>query len=258
MVQVNVIALALSLAMLCGASRALAASACGAGGAAQVMVIPSVHKLLNSNPNYSYARLYDMVAAFRPDIVGVEIRQEDLARSADYLRHNYPREMVELSSRYRDRVFGFDWLGDELEGAPVPDDWWTKQSRIKQLERAWNASPPPSDDRLKQRVKELEALSARQDAIANTASPKVLASGPYDKVTAEYYATVAMLTRGTPYALLPQWYAARDRHLADRIVDEIRHHGGCRIVIITGADHHGPVAAAIGTLGSRATLVSVP
>jgi len=258
MIQAKLIALVLSVAVLCNTSLALGASACGSGGAAQVMVIPSLHKLLNSNPNYSYTRLYAIVAGFRPDLVGVEIRQEDLARSEEYLRHNYPREMVELFGLYRDRVFGFDWLGDELKGIPVPDDWWKRQSRIKQLERAWDASPPPLDDRMKQLERELGALSDRQTALGQTATPNALASGPYDKVTADYYRTMAMLTRATPYALLPQWYAERDRHLADRIVTEIRQHPGCRIAIVAGADHHGPIIAAIGTLVMKASILPVP
>jgi hypothetical protein len=222
------------------------------------MVIPSVHKLMLSNPHYSYARLYGIVAAFNPDVVGVEIRQEDLARPADYLKHNYPREMVDLVGVYRGRVFGFDWLGDELAGIPVPDDWWAKRSRIKQLERDWDASPAPSDAGLENLTLKLVALSERRDALESTASPEELASGPYDKVAADYYATAAILTRGTKFAVLPQWYALRDRHIADRIADEIRHRAGCRFAIVTGADHHGPVTAAVAALAGKATLVPVP
>jgi len=222
------------------------------------MVIPSVHKLMLSNPHYSYARLYDIVASFHPDIVGVEIRQEDLARSADYLSRNYPREMVALAGAYRSRVFGFDWLGDELAGIPVPDDWWAKRSPIKQLERDWDASPPPMNPGLKQLNQRLIALGERRDVLDSTASPEELASGPYDAVAADYYATAALLTRDTRFALLGQWYAARDQHIADTIVAEIRHHPGCRIVVVTGADHHGPVTAAVAALGGQATLVAVP
>ena len=128
------------VAIWCHPPGALGAGQCGAG-AARVMVVPSVHKLLRSNPNYTYAKLYGLLAAFHPDLVGVEIRQEDLVRPEQYLQSNYPREMVDLLHRYPDRVFGFDWLGDELAGVPVPADWWTKRSRIKQLERSWDAAP---------------------------------------------------------------------------------------------------------------------
>ena len=244
-------------AMLCSALQAPAAASCGAG-AAQVMVIPSVHKLLRSNPNYSYAKLANIVAAFHPDLVGVEIRPEDLLRPDDYLQRNYPREMVELLHRTPNHVFGFDWLGDELAGRPVPDDWWTKQSRIKQLERAWAASPTPSTPQMKQLTQELETLSNRRDALENTASPENLATGPYDAITAAYYRTAAALTQNTPYAPVTTWYAERDRHLADNVVAQIRLHPGCRIAIVTGADHHGPILAAIATLRIKAVTVTLP
>jgi hypothetical protein len=224
-------------------------------GAAQVMVIPSVHRLLGSNPHYSYARLYDIVAGFRPDLVGVEIRQEDLGRGSAYLQRNYPREMVELADRYRDRAFGFDWLGDELVGRPVPDDWWAKQSRIKQLEHAFDVAAPHFDDRMKRLNRDADALSDRQAALAASATAGALAAGAYDTITAEYYRTVALLTRGTPYALLPQWYAERDHHLDDSVVAQIRLHAGCRIVVVTGADHHGPMVARISALGGGVVLV---
>jgi hypothetical protein len=190
--------------------------------------------------------------------VGVEIRDEDLPRAETYLSANYPQEMVTLLELYRDRAFGFDWLGDELKGMPVPSDWWTKRSRIKQLERAWDASPSPQDDKTKQLTRDFEARSALRDEIARTASPGALANGPYDEVTAEYYRLAFKLTRDTPYALVPEWYAERDRHLADNVADDIRRHPGCRIAIVTGADHHGPIMATIKTLRTNVVLVKLP
>jgi len=143
-------------------------------------------------------------------------------------------------------------------GRPVPDDWWAKQSRIKQLERAFDVAAPHFDARMKQLNRDADALSDRQAALAGSATPGALAGGAYDAITAEYYRTVALLTRGTPYALLPQWYAERDRHLDASVVDEIRLHPGCRIVVVTGADHHGPMVARIGALGGGAVVVPVP
>ena len=77
------------------ASVLLSGHAIAAGAApTRVLVIPSSHKLLAANPLYDYARLYALVAAFTPDLVGVEIRQEDLERPETYLKHNYPQEMI--------------------------------------------------------------------------------------------------------------------------------------------------------------------
>ena len=157
------------------------------GSASSVLVIPSIHRLLAANPLYDYARLYALVAAFTPDLVGVEIRQEDLERPETYLKHNYPQEMIVLEGLYQDRVFGFDWLGDELKGRAVPDDWWTRQSHIKQLERTCSAASPatsPVAAALNARIAE---LSRQRENLLQTASAASLSEGPYDAVTTEYY-----------------------------------------------------------------------
>ncbi len=222
-----------------------------------MLVIPSIHKLLAANPLYDYARLYALVAAFTPDLVGVEIRQEDLERPETYLKHNYPQEMIVLEGLYQDRVFGFDWLGDELKGRAVPDDWWTRQSHIKQLERTCSAASPatsPVAAALNARIAE---LSRQQENLLQTASAASLSEGPYDAVTTEYYRLVAQMTRGTPCEEVSRWYARRDHEIAANIAAAVLQHPGRRIAIVTGADHHGPVVKALSRLGPLVALVRV-
>ncbi len=178
--------------------------------ATSVLVIPSIHKRLAGNSRYSYVDLYSLVAAFQPDLVGVEIRQEDLARPDAYLHHNYPEEMVVLAQAYKDRVFGFDWLGREVEGRAVPADWWTKQSPIKQLERSCGSPQPGMSPRLLELNAQLDAISRQQEQIIGTATAASLSDGGYDRVTADYYKIAAELTRGTRCERLTEWYAERD------------------------------------------------
>ncbi|WP_174298144.1 hypothetical protein [Sphingomonas bacterium] len=97
-------------------------------GRTTVMVMASMHKRLASSKRYTYDDLYSAVARFHPDWVGVEIRNEDLGKPDEYLLDNYPVEMVELAHHFPSRTFGFDWLGDEIAGRPIPKDWWTVQS----------------------------------------------------------------------------------------------------------------------------------
>jgi hypothetical protein len=222
-----------------------------------VVVIPSLHKRLAGNPHYNYADLYGLVASFRPDFVGVEIRQEDLGRSDSYLHHNYPEEMVALARAYKGRVFGFDWLGEELKGRQIPDDWWTKQSRIKQLERACNSAPPPTSPRLAQLGAQLDALYRQQDEIVGTATAASLADGRYDKVTASYYQIGAELTRGTPCEAVSTWFTARDHEISANIVKDVLDHPGRRIAIVTGVDHHGPVISALSSEVRSVVIVPV-
>ena len=225
--------------------------------ATSVLVIPSIHKRLAGNSRYSYADLYSLVTVFQPDLVGVEIRQEDLARPDAYLHHNYPEEMVALAQAYKDRVFGFDWLGREVEGRPVPADWWTKQSPIKQLERSCGSPQPGMSPKIMELNARLDAISHQQEQIVGTATAASLSDGLYDRVTAEYYKIAAELTRGTRCERLTEWYAERDHEISINIVKEVLQNPGCRIAVVTGCDHHGPVIAALSGLGSEVVLVPV-
>ena len=228
-----------------------------AGPATSVLVIPSIHKRLAGNSRYSYADLYSLVAVFQPDLVGVEIRQEDLARPDAYLQHNYPEEMVALAQAYKGRVFGFDWLGTEVEGRAVPADWWTKQSPIKQLERSCGSTQPGmSPERLELNAR-LDAISQKQEQIVGTATAASLSDGRYDRATAEYYRIAAELTRGTRCERLTDWYAERNHEISANIVKEVLQNPGRRIAIVTGCDHHGPVIAALSGLDTKVVLVPV-
>ena len=225
--------------------------------ATRVLVVPSLHKRLAANSRYSYADLYSVVAAFQPDLVGVEIRQEDLARADPYLNHNYPEEMVTLAQAYKHRVFGFDWLGWEVEGRSIPSDWWTKQSPIKQLERSCGSPQPTTSPRLLELNARLDEISQQQEQIVGSATAASLSDGRYDRVTAEYYKIAAELTRGTRCERLTDWYAERDHEISANIVKEVLKNPGRRIAVVTGCGHHGPVIAALTSLGSAVELVAV-
>lgn len=221
------------------------------------MVLPVLHKLHRANKLYSYDDLYRIVSAFRPDQVGVEIRQEDLRRSDTYLRRNYPDEMVHLAKLYGDRAFGFDWLGDELKGKAVPDDWWITKSNIKKLEQELSNAPLDRTARDKALSARLNTLSEEQDDIIKTATAAKLADGRYDRATAAYYKTVRVLTFGTPYSALSKFYAMRDVKLERNIIRHLRQHPVRRVVIVTGADHHGPIVEALTRLGGCAKIAPV-
>ena len=162
-----------------------------------------------------------------------------------------------LARAYKGRVFGFDWLGAELQGREIPDDWWTKRSRIKQLERTCNSAPPPTAPKLAQLNARIDALSRQQEEIIATANAASLADGRYDRVTALYYQLGAELTRGTPCEALSTWFAERDREIAGNIVRNVGGNPGRRIAIVTGADHHGPVIAALSHQGASVVIVPI-
>lgn len=212
---------------------------------AVVMVVASIHKRLATSTSFTYDDLYASVARFKPDYVGVEIRQEDLGRDDMYLGRNYPAEMVHLAHAYGSRCFGFDWLGDDLAGRVIPADWWKVQSPVKALERDLNNAPPLQDAAHMRLSDRLDRLSDEQDRILASATVTSLVDGRYDRVTAAYYRTLTELLAGTRFAALPAYYRRRDHAIAANIVTFAADHPGRRIAVVTGGDHHGPIMTAL-------------
>jgi len=194
-----------------------------------ITVIATLHGLHAKSPRYSYSTLYSLIACLKPDHIGVEIRQEDLGRPKEYLEANYPREMIDLASG-KASVFGFDWLGDDVAHAPIPADWWSRQSPMKRLERELDRDARSHDSRL-------AAITARENEILANATPGALNSRLYDDLNDAYYARLAFLLAGTDYEALSEFYARRDYHLALNIAAFVKRHEGSRIVVVTGADH---------------------
>lgn len=227
------------------------------GEPVEIMVVATMHGAHADNPRYSYEDFYAVVAAFAPDLVGTEIRQEDLGRNEDYLARNYPLEMRELARRYPDRIVGIDWLGEDLEGRPVPEDYWRDQSAVIRLQRELAL-----DDAL--RSPQVEAAQARQKEILATANSASLNDGRYDLATAAYYGALAELLEGSRFALLTEFYAERDRRIVENALTAVAHFQrtrpeGGRVLLAVGADHRGPLVEALRQrLGNDMRLVPVP
>ncbi len=205
---------------------------------ARVLVIASLHGAHKDHPAYRYEHLYSAVRDFAPDLVAVEIRQEDLERGEDYLARNYPLEMRELARAWSPQVRGIDWLGPELEGRPVPEDWWARRSEITRLQRALEEDPEVS-------TSQADLVQSEQMAMVGSASAAELNDGRYDALARAYYNVLARSLAGTPYSALSAFYAERDRRIADNVVRIVAENPGRRIAVIVGADHRGPVVRAL-------------
>lgn len=214
----------------------------------QVMVIAAIHSGHSQNPRYSYDDLFTVVSDFSPDIVAVEIRQEDLGRDATYLERNYPFEMVELARRYGPAARGIDWLGEELEGRPVPENWWRESSWVKRLERERREDSSVQTPRA-------DALQNQQSAILDGATAASLNDGRYDAVTRAYYRALAEELAGTHYARLGAFYAERDQRIAARVNQIVKDNPGQRIAVVLGADHRASVMEELTRLPSPRLLI---
>lgn len=197
-----------------------------------ILAIASLHSFHKDNPTFSYDHLFEVVDKFKPDFVGIEIRQEDIGADETYLSRNYPYEMVELSKRYEDRCFGFDWLGKDITGQPIPENYWKEISSYKKLERQLSEDPDFQDTPL------LDDLYNLQMDIAKIATPSSLINGRYGEVTKQYYQAMDNLLHGTKYEDLARFRHKRDEEIGHQIVNFIREHSGSRIALVMGANHH--------------------
>lgn len=230
----------------------LGATANAAEQRTEVMVVATMHHLHAKSSTYSYDDLYALVRKVKPDYVGVEIRAEDLNADPAYLARNYPREMIETARTWAPNAFGFDWLGDEVAGAPVPADWWAKNSLVKKLEHELDADPAFQS-------KELEALDAARMAILAQATSASLNDGRYDASNDAFYELNRKLLNGSKYQAISDFYAERDRHIDENITAFIKAHPGKRIVILTGADHRSMLVRYLKmAFGNTVYLAPVP
>ena len=196
-----------------------------------ILVLASMHQFHKDHPTFDYDRLFNAVENFQPDFVGVEIRPEDIGAGENYLSQNYPFEMIELSKEYGDgRCFGFDWLGEDIAGQPIPNNYWKEISVHKKLEREMS-----DDDSID--FTELEDLFEQQMAILKTATPASLIDGRYGAVTKRYYQVSDDVLRETRYEFITQFRRRRDQEIGKNIVDFILSHAGSRIALVMGANH---------------------
>jgi len=197
-----------------------------------IMALASMHHFHKDHPTFDYNTLFHVVDDFQPDYVGVEIRPEDIGADEVYLRKNYPFEMVKLSKDYaKGQCFGFDWLGEEIDGQPIPSNYYKEISAYKRLERELSEDVGFNSD-------ELDDLLEQQMDMARSATPASLIDGRYDTITKRYYQIVDALLRGTKYELISKFRHNRDLKISQNIVNFIHKHPGTRIALVMGANHH--------------------
>lgn len=199
----------------------------------EVVIISTIHGAHKTNPNYSYDSLFNFIEKFNPDVIGVEIRKEDIDSSVTYLKNNYPYEMYECIKKYPSKnVLGFDWLGKELEGKAIPVNYWKDISAIKKLQQKLN-----TDSTVLQKLSILDIIKEKKNKLALNASLPELNDGRYDLINHIYYEQLNALLQATEYISLSEFYQQRDEHIAQNILEIIKQNKGKRMIFLIGADH---------------------
>ena len=199
----------------------------------EVIIISTIHSAHQLNPNYSYDSLFGFLEVFNPDVIGIEIRNEDMDSSEAYLKKNYPYEMYACISKYTTKeVVGFDWLGEYLEGRSIPDNYWKEESRIKELQQKL-----AKDSVMLKKLSVIDIVREEKNKIVLNASLYELNDGRYDLINHIYYEQLETLLKDTPYEALSDFYQKRDEIIAANITEIIRNNTGKKMIFLIGADH---------------------
>ncbi len=198
----------------------------------EVVICSSIHGLHKSNTSYTYEHLFNYINNFNPDIIGVEIRQEDMDSSSTYLKNYYPFEMYQIRELDSAKMyFGIDWLGTEIEGKPIPENYFNELDVI-QLSIKANA-----DSIFQKSLIKLNELADLKNEIASTSSIIALNDGRYDSLNSIYYHKLDSFYANTPYIRIAEFYNQRDSKITDRILELIEKNKGKRMLFVVGADH---------------------
>jgi len=197
-----------------------------------VYVISAMHGYHKDHPSFNYDHLYKVVERLEPDLVGVEIRPEDIGEDTRYLNAYYPLEMVELAQRFSGRVFGFDWLGDAITGQPIPKNYWQTLT-VKKLERELDKEQAL----MARRPPKLDELQSQQQALLHSATVESLMDGRYGQLTRAIDQQQQLWLGKTRYQAILDFNQRRDEKIAENIVRVMNARSGGTLVVVTGADH---------------------
>lgn len=225
----NFLLLLLSVTLLAGCGSTKSDTTAGA-----VYFIPTLHNFHKINNQYNYDSLRTVISRFDPDIIAVEIRPEDIAADTLYLKNNYPLEMRQMKYWFPDvKIVGFDWLGEDLEGKPVPEAYWKNISQIKKLERELSA-----DSLMQLRLKPCYIRrSEREKLLAGSSLTELLKSADAE-IVREQYDCYDKAVHDTRYQELSDFFQKRNSRILVNINKIISENAGKRILIVTGDDHY--------------------
>jgi hypothetical protein len=200
----------------------------------KVYLVPTLHGLHKTNPQYNYDTIKAVVARLNPDVIAVEIRPEDIKEDSSYLKGNYPFEMWMMPHWFATTTIeGFDWLGTELENKLIPARYWQDHSRTKYLQRRLTL-----DSIYTARLNSCRLYANERMAILNNQSLKGILASNDALLIKEYYNCLELQMRGSDYEELTTFYTTRNQKMMARMDALFQKHGGKTIVVLTGDDHY--------------------
>lgn len=199
----------------------------------EVMILGTLHGLHNDNTSYSYDDIFSIIDEYKPDVIGVEIRKEDMLQQREYLNKYYPYEMIEVKFRYEGdcKVYGFDWLGDSIKDKLIPHKYFETLD-VKILERQFEAT-----DRYTKEKGMIEIIDNIRVPLILNRTAKECNNGMYDLIVDVLYNQLEIIFKDTPFEPMSKFYRDRDKEIDKNIINIIKANMGQRIIVITGIDH---------------------
>ncbi len=215
---------------------------------AKLLILPTIHTGHAKNVKYSFNHVSKIIENFKPDIIAMEIRPEDMDRDTVYLRKFYQPEMVMARIGHPGVTkVGIDFMGSEIEGRHLPDNFSRDTIGEMGRFRLMNQKLMKDTALVRARIANgLVKLKSKQGEMMGSLSANELLDGSYDQVTDEYTKIQTALLANTPYQYYDTFSVKRDQKIADNIKDLALKNPGKRIIVLSGANHHN---RAVNTLG---------
>lgn len=199
----------------------------------EIIILGTIHSFHQSNTNFSYDDVFQWIDFFKPNILGLEIREEDFYESKEYLKKYYPYEMIEAKFLFENHTYvcGFDYYDQDVQGRLIPNGYFENSNR-KKLEKLFQEDP----SFLKTREL-LEIIDQSRLSLITSKTAIEINQGTYDELSKIYYKQLECMLRDSPYQDLSAYYSNRDHHICQNILNIIQEHQGKRIMFIMGVDH---------------------
>lgn len=218
----------------------------------ELLILPTIHAGHTKNIKYSFNHVNKIIENFKPDIIAVEIRPEDIDQDTVYLKQFYQPEMILAITRFPGiQKAGIDFLGSELVGKSLPFDFSRDTVGEMGKFRLMNQKLMRDTAIVKARIaKGMVTLKSKQSEMMGKLSANEILEGTYDKLTAEYTHAQTTVLANTPYQYFDTFNVRRDQIIADNIRELAVSNPGKRIIVLTGANHRNRAVNTVKTVNS--------
>lgn len=129
-------------------------------------------------------------------------------------------------------VVGFDWLGEELSGKLIPEDYWKNISKVKNLQREL-----ANDSAFQEKIKPCYIRSKEREGLLKSLSLKDLLGSKDAEIVSNQYDCFDKQVANSKYQALAEFYKERNEHILENLKSIISKNPDKKILIVTGDDH---------------------